>query len=256
MNKSTKIALVYCMATMHIGFQTDALAVGNGLAFDFDEMQIPGALNNIDGADSVDFTYHACTDVAQLQLQEKGYFWISSYQDANTVIDSQINYIGNNGYHVYGKYSYQALQIGGAQNSISGQRLNYRVRQQNALIQLYVDPDQDTQLSLNGNCDIVVANNGDDWLIGQAQDVTQGEKSETNGLAQGDFKVVFNNWMWNPVVPMLMQPVGMADFNYFVFNGNITDLGGALGDNHRPEGSGNVFWLEYFQPVIDQDQAE
>lgn len=29
----------------------------------------------------------------------------------------------------------------------------------------------------------------------------------------------------------------------------MIDLGGPLGDNHKPEGSGNIFWLETFTCV-------
>lgn len=86
-------------------------------------------------------------------------------------------------------------------------------------------------------------------FLGNSVVVAQGEKSETDGLANGDFKVVFQNWNWTLAGNDLFLSLDDLPFNFLVFNGNLTKLGGALGANHRPEGSGNLFWFDHFDPI-------
>jgi hypothetical protein len=234
--------LASCFTLAHLFVSPQVLAVGGGLDFEADESQAPGAMPNVLVADSLDFTYHSCVQVnTNNELRERGYFWISSYQDADSVVDSQINYIDSNGYHIYGVYRYQAQQMGMAQPSITGSRLNYLVSPNNAFIELYLDPEQDTILQ---GCQANVSNTQDDILLGSSMSIAQGELSETDGLANGDFKIVFDNWVWNPD-NLLFYPEG----GFLVFNANRTNLNVLLGDDHRPEGSGNLFWLKEFVPV-------
>lgn len=253
MNRVTHIALGSCLAWGQLIASPEAAAVGGGLKFEADEAKVDGALVHSLKADSLDLTYHACTDIGgpnNQRLRERGYFWLSSYQDADSVVDSQINYFDANGYHIYGLYQFQAGQVGGVQPTISGSRLNYLVGAQNAQIVLYLDPEQDTTLTLQ-DCQVTVANDSDDSVLGFSVTVAQGEKSETDGLANGDFKIVFGNWVWQAAGADLFVPLDDSEFNFLVFNGNITGLGGALGADHSPEGSGNLFWLDEFVPVGD-----
>jgi len=244
-----KTILTSCIALANLAWLGEAAAVGAGLNFNFDEDPIAGA--NIVSADSLDLTYHACTRVDGGVLNEFGYFWNSSFQDDNSVVDSQINHVLAERYHVYAKYNFDAIQRGNAQRTITGDRLNYEVL--DGAIEMWVDPLSDTEIVIAGNCDITVINNNDDRLFGASNVVAQGEKSETDGLAQGDFKIVFDNWMWGPAGNRLMSAdqagLFLNDFNYLVLNGNVTNLVGLLGDNHNPEGSGNIFWLQSFDPL-------
>ena len=114
-----------------------------------------------------------------------------------------------------------------------------------ARIQLYLDPLSDTVLGL-ANCQVTAAGTADDVLLGGANVLLDGEKSETNGLANGDFELVFANWLFTPAGQTLYRDVfGNPLFApQFVFNANVTQLGGALGNDHRPEGSGNIFWRD------------
>ena len=148
-----------------------------------------------------------------------------------------------------GRYTYEADQVPPApQKTSTGDRLSYVV--DNASIQLFIDPQQDTVLGFS-DCQNVVAGNGNDVLLGESTMLIQGEKSETNGLANGDFKVVYDNWMWGPAAVMIIPMGGLTldDYKVLVFNGNLTDLGGPLRVDHNPEGSGNLFWLESFYPI-------
>lgn len=242
---SSSFALA-CLISSH-----EVMAVGGGLPFVVDEGVVPDAIPHMLNADSLDLTYHACTDIGgpnNKRLTETGYFWNSSYQDVDSVVDSQINYFLPNGYHIYGVYTYQAGQSSAQQipTGGTGDRLNYVVAKNNAAISLYLDRLQNTTLALNAGCQIVKANTADDRLVGGSVMVAQGEKSETDGLANGDFKVVFSDWVWGPAGDLFGPP---DNANFLVFNGNLTSLGGALGVDHSPEGSGNIFWLEEFQPL-------
>ena len=142
------ILLVSSIGLATLVLSSNALAVGEGIMFSVDESTVP-ALPNALQADSMDFTYHACTQVNFLNgnLDEIGYFWISSYQDVDSVVDSQINYFLANGYHIYGKYRFKANRLG-IHADFLHPRADYQVDSGN--IQLYLDPDQNTQLTLAG----------------------------------------------------------------------------------------------------------
>src|SRR5262245_376846 len=220
-------------------------AVGSGLPFLVSETQIAGADAHLVVADSMDFTYHSCVDFTQqFRFRESGYFWVSSFQDADSEVDSQINYIKPNGYRIYGVYRYQAQQVGGAQATPSGVRLNYvaAMGPMAQSIELFVDVQQDTVLNpLSCPGGAILAGSADDILIGSSTALAVGEKSETSGVASGDLEIAFDNWAFTAFGQMLFFN---ANFKYLVFNANITDLnGGALNADHFTEGSGNLFWM-------------
>ncbi len=243
MNRYIPMFLASCLALTNLLASSEAGAVGPGLDFHVTEGAIPGAQAHNFDANSLDLTYHACTQVVGQNLTETGYFWVSSYQDKDSVVDSQINHFLNNGYHIYGIYNYQAQEVGPRQMAIGGDRLNYEVT--DGSINLYIDPDKDTILDIV-ECQVTVADNGDDASMGDSVGVLLGAKSETDGVANGDFKVVFNNWTWDPVGYEIIHPFTGFVFDTLVFNGNLTVLGGPLGANHDPEGSGNIYWLQGF----------
>lgn len=272
----TKPALLAsCVALANLVALPQASAVGYGQDFEVNESAVPSTrIHPAFEADSLDFTYHACVDIEiptagnfYRTMDETGYFYISSYQGEGTVLDSQLNYYDDpvtvpivvavpfaddNGYRIYAKYHYFAGQPVPPQPTLTGTRLSYLVSPNDAYIELYIDPDSDTQLSLSAECELTIENSGDDVLIGSATGVAQGEKYETNGLANGDFKIVFDDWTfaslpWGLEDNLLNPPAG-ADFSFLVFNGNVTELDGPLGNDHNPEGSGNLFWPEDFIP--------
>ena len=224
-------------------------AVGTGLQFFVGEGQIAGTDPHVVVANSMDFTYHSCVNFTQqFRFRESGYFWVSSFQDTDSEVDSQINYIQPNGYRIYGIYRYQAQQVGGAQATPSGVRLNYvaAMGPMAQSIELFLDVQQDTVLDpLICPGGAVVAGLADDIPLGSGTTLAVGEKSETSGLASGDFEIVFGNWVFSAFGQMLFFN---ANFNYLVFNGNITNLiAGALNGDHRTEGSGNLFWRNVLQ---------
>jgi hypothetical protein len=223
-----------------------ASAVGNGIPFVFRELFVPSVAHPVP-ADSMDFTYHSCANfIDQDSFVEQGYLWISSFQDDAGVVDSQINDYLPNGYHLYARYAYGADQWMGAQPTPNGARLNYIVNGGN--IGLYSDPMSDTVLSLQG-CAVVAMGTADDKFLGFAGAIIDGQKSETNDLANGDFEIVFANWVFTGDGQLLFRDPNNPNNNPLVaqilsFNGNVTLLGGPLGQDHKPEGSGNLYWID------------
>jgi hypothetical protein len=221
-----------------------ASAVGNGLGFVFRELFVPADQHPV-SANSLDFTYHSCVDfVAAGHFVETGYLWISSFQDVDSVVDSQINYYQANGYHLYAKYSFSGDQCSSQMTCPNGQnRRNYGIEQ--ATFELYVDPLSDTVIS--NDCAFQVSGNVDDRLLGTANAILPTSmKSETNDVANGDFEIEFFNWAFTADGQQLFRDGnGNPLFaTHLVFNANVTGLNGPLTNDHKPEGSGNLFWRD------------
>jgi hypothetical protein len=115
-----------------------------------------------------------------------------------------------------------------------GERRDYEV--QSGSVSLFTDPFEDTTLSIN-NCQLMRQGDDDDWRIGSSSNLAVGEKSEKEDIANGDFELRFLGWMWDMPEPIIPFP----SFQ-FIINANVTELNGPLDDNHKPEGSGNLFW--------------
>jgi hypothetical protein len=225
---------------------SSALAVGPGVDFGFKETPIPGALQHAVFANSLDFTYHDCQDfVAPGVFNEVGYLWISSFQDLDSVVDSQINHFLPNGYHIYARYNYHGEEcLTQDMCDPNKTRKSYGITE--GSIQLFIDPLQDTTLAIN-NCQVVVGNNADDRPLGGAPVVQQGQKTETDDLISGDFEIVFVGWQFSAFGQGLFRddvndvPLVAATL---VLNGNVTRLQGPLANDHKPEGSGNLYWVD------------
>jgi hypothetical protein len=232
-----------------------ASAVGNGLPFVVDEGVVPGADAHTLNSNSLDFTYHSCVDFIQPppgqppQFREAGYFWVSSYQNLTSVVDSQINYFGgagggSTGYRIYATYSYDAQFFNAHQPSPSGLRLNYVAPQQPAVVELYLDWQSNTVLDLQQCAPVAVTGDNEDFLLGSSALLTLGEKSETSNVAaNGDFELRFANWTFTNFGESIFQFPQPAAFYRLVLNANITRLiGGTVDTDHKAEGSGNLFW--------------
>ena len=236
---------IVCVAATSVTF-----AVGNGLPFTVDEDGVPGAIPRTFNSNSLDYTYHSCVDFIQQagqppQFVESGYFWVSSYQNPASVVDSQINYFDVNGYRIYAKYRYQAQFFNAHQPSPSGQRRNYVAPQQPAVVELFLDWQSNTVLGLQQCAPVAISGANDDILLGSSANLTMGEKSETNNVAaNGDFELRFANWTFTNFGEVMFHFAQPAVFHRLVLNANITRLiTGTLTTDHRAEGSGNLFWL-------------
>jgi hypothetical protein len=221
---------------------TSVFAVGGGVPFTFREGAVPAMMHPVP-ADSLDLTYHSCVAFQGASITESGYFWNSSFQDIDSVVDSQINDFQANGYHIYATYSFQAEQCSEQDTCNGDTRLNYTVT--GGSLSLWVDPDSNTALSL-ANCGVVVGGQtADDRLLGTSAVVLSGQKTETNDQANGDFDIVLGNWVFTADGQELFFDEGNQNplaATRLVFDGNVTRLQGPLTNQHRPEGSGNIFW--------------
>lgn len=224
---------------------SSAYAVGPGLDFGFRETPIPGALQNAVFANSLDFTYHDCQNfVAPGVFNEVGYLWISSFQDIDSVVDSQINHFLPNGYHMYARYNYHGEEcLSQEMCDVNKTRKSYKITE--GSVQLFLDPLQDTTITIN-NCQVVIANNADDAPLGGAPMVVEGQKTETDDIINGDFEIKFGGWVFSAFGMALFQDPngGPLVAPFVVLNGNVTRLRGPLANDHRPEGSGNLYWLD------------
>jgi len=219
------------------------LAVGPGLNFGVDESVVPAINHIINPVDSIDFSYQDCTQIQGNSLSENGYFYASSFREEDDVLESQINYVAANGYKIYAKYNYGASLVG-TQNTPSGQRNTYTVNANGGSFTLYLDRLQDTQLTFNNDCQIASINTADDEVLGFSSSISIGERFESNGLAQGDFKILYDDWQFTMFGQSFFLLNAGANYAVLVFNGNITNLQGPINSNHQPEGSGNIFWRQ------------
>jgi hypothetical protein len=223
---------------------TNAFAVGNGLPFTFREFPVGGgALMHPVPADSIDGTYYSCVHFQDVNsIVESGFMWLSSFQDTDSGVDSQLNYFQANGYHLYVNYRLQADRCDGSGTCNNLPRASYAVN--NAALALWTDPNSDTTLTIS-ECQVVIQNNADDVLLGSANDLTTGQKVETLDQAAGDFDLLFNDWVFTADGQQIFRS-GNQPFaaHNLVFDANVTLLGGAINMDHLPEGSGNLYWID------------
>lgn len=225
---------------------SSAFAVGGGVPFIFREGFVPGGTQpNPVAADSEDYTDHRCVDfVAAGSIVQNGYFWVSSYQDVASVVNAQLNFVGNAGYRVYGRYHLAADECIGPQPTCNNfVRRSYDVTE--GQVELFLDPASDTVLGIN-NCQVTVANNADDQALGLSAMVVSGQITETNDQANGDYDVLFGGWAFSAAGQTLYRDGNNNPLpvNLLELNGNTTRLLGGLNADHRAEGSGNFYWID------------
>lgn len=244
MSSRTKLTVLFgfALAAVQALTPSPALAVGNGVPFGFREFLIPNAQNNTVPANSLDFTYHDCLEfTTPTTFTERGYLWISSFQDIDSVVDSQINDFQANGYHIYARYNYSGEECASGTTCLNATRRSYTLDQ--ATIQLFLDRDSDTVLGI-ANCAVTVANNADDVALGISAVLEEGRKTETDEIINGDFELKFDNWVFSAFGQQLFRTPNNMPLAapVLVVNGNVTGLQGPIDALHHPEGSGNLFW--------------
>jgi hypothetical protein len=222
---------------------TSAFAVGNGLPFTFREGFVGGGTDpHPVPADSIDGTYYSCVHFQDANsILESGFMWMSSFQDTDSVVGSQLNYFDVEGYRLYLNYRFQADRCDESGTCDNLPRASYSVN--SGRLALWSDPLQDTTLTIT-ECQVVIQNNADDVLLGSANDLTSGQKVETLAQAAGDFDLQWHDWAFTAAGQQLFR-VGLNPFfaPHVVLDGNVTLLGGAINMDHNPEGSGNLYWV-------------
>jgi PEP-CTERM motif-containing protein len=234
-----------------------ALAVGTGQDFTVDETVVP-SLGGTFTADSFDFSYTARIEQTNDGsgvggaldgdiFGEVGFLSASSYKNGAFTPLQGLNF----DYKMYGLFTLS----GTATASPTGITATFTT----GTLTLYVDANGDTTLALpanDGTIDgavgpVVVGSNGDDLAIGTASNMTASEAHLFGGLANGDFEIVWDNWLltafgesyWDAPEP----------FHTIInFNGNTTTVtppGSATAPfNSVADGSGNAFFNSVPEP--------
>lgn len=256
MNNLTKSIITASIVAM-AGASGSAFAVGGGLPFTVSEGVVPGSAVNTMAVDSFDFSYTARIEqtnngggIIPLNgdaFQEKGYFEASSYKLGVATPPQQLNAFGAGSYGMYGFFELNgtATLVGPtiAATFVTGK------------LSLYLDPLADGTRSLPGDDGTIDASiTGDpastfvgdpDLKIGDAILVSSGEAHLFAGLANGDYEVVWGDWVltafgstyWSAPTPFHTR---------INFNGNTTSVSPAgsafLPFNSVADGSGNAFF--------------
>ncbi len=246
MKKIKSLLIVFCLSVTTLLLPQHAYSVGPGVVIGIEEIDIPGSHINSVIANSFDFTYKSCSkfQLYSRGFREKGFIWVSSFQFLNDVVKSQLNYYLDSGYRIYGLYQYAAQRKGPPQKTPTGTRLNYVVNKLNPSFTLYIDVAANTRLNMSGQCLLSRTNFSDDIKLGTSTTILQGEKTETDGFANGDFKIMFDNWIF---FPDKRQENSIIDshttaYRYLTFSGNTTYLRSGITTDHFAEGSGILYW--------------
>ena len=191
--------------------------------FQANEGTVPGASPNLVNADRISFNYEAMIDqtinggvLDGDPFTESGFLTKASFANGGTAVASQLNGFGAGGYGIYGLFTID----GTAAANGTGITATFN----NATLDLWIDPGQDTSLSFVANTATAGGTTGDDILIA-SYTLQSGEAHVFGGLANGDFDTILN---------LTLTPAGQAFFsspNPFYtlenFGGNTETLTGA-----------------------------
>lgn len=235
-------------------FALSAAAIGAALAsapalagplFTVDEGSVPGSVPNIVVADRLSFEYHARVEQAIVgglgggndPFTEAGFLTKAAFgSPSNGSIPSQLNAL--NGYGIYGLFNI----TGQADTLGAGIFANF----QTLTMTLYIDPGQNTQLSITdvaGSPVNVGGVSADDYAI-VTYTLSVGEAHIFDGLAQGDFKAMLNATLTPQGKSFFVNPDPFFAFESLSGNTN-SFLGGSLTNSFVAMADGGG--LELFQ---------
>lgn len=225
-----------------------ALASAPALAgplFTVDEGSVAGSVPNIVIADRLSFEYHARVEQTIVgglgggddPFTEAGFLTKAAFgSPSNGSIPSQLNSL--NGYGIYGLFNI----TGQADTLGAGIFANF----QTLTMTLYIDPGQNTQLSISdvaGSPVNVGGVSADDYAI-VTFTLSEGEAHIFDGLAQGDFKAMLNATLTPQGQLFFISPDPFFAFESLSGNTN-SFLGGSLTDSFVAMADGGG--LELFQ---------
>lgn len=264
MTNFKKGAMTLALAGLFGLASSGAFAVGTGGDFTVQEGVVGATPDNIVNADSFDFSYTArieqTNDGGLLNgdlFGESGYFTGSSWKDGVAAQTTYLNGAGDTGYKMYGIFTLSGTAAATPLVSPTGIKASFT----SGTLSLYVDFDSNTTLALGANDGtidgtlnpVVRTNFGDDQLIGTGTAMVPG--SEANlfaGLANGDFEIVWNDWLLTTFGKTFF--ISPDPFYMIInFNGNTTTVAPA-GSLTAPfmsvaDGSGNAFYNHVPEPA-------
>ncbi|GAB3251395.1 flocculation-associated PEP-CTERM protein PepA [Chitinimonas naiadis] len=167
------------------------------------ESGIPGAMNSTKGVDQLSGQYdEVFTATSTSNFFTEAVFKAGSWFKNGGVVPTQLNapqQLGQNqfsfGYGLYAKFSSAGTYL----NNPNG----FTFTGGNAYLELWVDPDQNTDYRVKtsaigsvNNLDLAsgAGSDTDDILLGSASVLLAGEGAGVAGLANGNFEMIFGNW--------------------------------------------------------------
>jgi|GEM_PF-1363408 len=264
MNKFAKNALA---AGLLAALSAPAFAVGSGATFTVVDDAIAGTPVNSFTADSFDFSYKGVisqTNDGSLtnpflagaldgdSFEETGFLEVSSYKLGASTAPSYLNSPPTFGYKMYGIFGLDGTAAFNGIGITAEFLSNFGAAADS--LSLYIDASGDTTKALPvlGGGAVTLGLTGDDMLIGTASVLSAGGAHLFGGLANGDFEVVWGDWMltafgstyWTAPTPF---------HTVMNLNGNTTTVTPA-GNILKPftstaDGSGNAFAVSVPEPT-------
>lgn len=267
MIKYRKSAIALSLAGLLGLASGSASAVGTGLGFTVTEGAILGTPANTFTADSFDFSYTARIEQANDgsgaggaldgdAFQEKGYFDASSWKLGVATPPSYLNSPEPSGYGMYGIFTLSGTA------AVDGTGIKAVFT--SGVLELYVDPLNNTTYALPGSDgtidgtitgSVTVANAGEDEKVGSASLMVTGSEANLNaGLANGDFEVVWSDWLLTAFGDTFLSSAPLSPFHMIInFDGNTTTVtppGSATAPfDSVADGSGNAFYNRVPEPA-------
>ncbi len=221
-----------------------------GPLFTVDEGSVPGAAANLVVADRISFEYHARVEQTIVgglgggndPFTQTGFLSKAAFgSPTGGSVPSQLNAL--NGYGIYGLFS-----ITGQSDTLAG---GIFATFQTLTMTLYIDPDQDTSLSVSnvaGSPVNVGGVSGDDYAI-VTYTLDVGEAHIFAGLAQGDFKALLNATLTPQGQLFFVNPNPFFPLESLSGNTN-SFIGGSLTDSFVAMADGGG--LELFQAAVPE----
>ena len=221
-----------------------------GPLFTVNEGSVPGAAANLVVADRISFEYHARVEQTIVgglgggndPFTQTGFLSKAAFgSPTGGSVPSQLNAL--NGYGIYGLFS-----ITGQSDTLAG---GIHANFQTLTMTLYIDPNQDTSLSVSnvaGSPVNVGGAAGDDFAI-VTYTLDVGEAHIFSGLAQGDFKALLNATLTPQGQLFFVNPNPFFPLESLSGNTN-SFIGGSLTDSFVAMADGGG--LELFQAAVPE----
>ena len=221
-----------------------------GPLFTVNEGSVPGTAANLVVADRISFEYHARVEQTIVgglgggndPFTQTGFLSKAAFgSPTGGSVPSQLNAL--NGYGIYGLFS-----ITGQSDTLAG---GIHATFQTLTMTLYIDPNQDTALSVSnvaGSPVNVGGVSGDDYAI-VTYTLDVGEAHIFAGLAQGDFKALLNATLTPQGQLFFVNPDPFFPLESLSGNTN-SFIGGSLTDSFVAMADGGG--LELFQAAVPE----
>lgn len=191
--------------------------------FTVNEGSVTGAVPNVFTADKMNggytevITLEAGAGPLGLVFSSAAYVDFGSFfkNDGNSAVVSQINNLGSNGYGLYGIfYSEGVVSSPTTFTGTSG------------MVELWIDPDNNTTKTIVDSNTVTVANDSDDYKIAFSLDLTSAIGNSANPAA---FNFVFSNFTLTDEGKLYFTAPSSPFYQFAVVNGDFDNIPIAVG---------------------------